>query len=146
MRLSSVDLLCAGAFHRCAVSTSAASEVRCTRQPLAGRQRCLGEIDLVGDRVSFAEIPAVDESLAVIAQRGLGEAGDLFGKREGNGKRGAVINNAVDESDGKRLICAYLPAGQNNLHRAAMAHDAGKPNTPEVAGRHAEAAIVHAEE
>ena len=108
-----------------AVSTFACGEPRGTLTRLAGADRRQPELGLVGQRVAGVERPLVDGGSAIAAQTRLWERCQLVRKIDRRGERGARSDDAVDEADAVRLVGTDASTGEDQVHRPAVAHQAG---------------------
>ena len=75
-----------------------------------------------------------------------GRAGQLAGQLDGHGQRPAGRGDPVDEPDPLGLGAVDAPAGEDQVHRPAVADQPGQAHRAEVDERHAEAPAVHAED
>jgi len=112
---------------------------------LAAGDRGQAVTDLVDARLGLGQVPLLDGRQPVVAQADLGEGGELVGEDEGPGERPAGLGDAVDEAHRPRLVGADAPSGEDQVHRPAVADEAGQPDRAEVDEGDAEAAAVHAE-
>src|SRR5690606_24800018 len=81
-------------------------------------------LPLAGERLRQVERPLPDGRDAVGAQAGLREPRQLGGERKRSIERLAVVAEPVGEANGKTFLRVHLAAGEDQVHRTAVADDA----------------------
>ena len=98
------------------------------------------------ERIVDVAAPAGIGAGAVGAHAGLREAGDLLRQRDGGGARFAGFHQAVGEAPLQRLLRIDGAAGEDHVHGAALADDAGQAKRAAIDQRHAPAPAIDAED
>ena len=111
------------------------------------RQRYLdAAAELTPDRLLEGHPPLLVGGEAVGAQAALREAGELVGHLDRGVARPPALHQTVREAHAERLLARDAPPGEDQVHRLAVADEAGEAHGTEVDQRHAPAPAEDAED
>src|SRR5439155_16269465 len=83
---------------------------------------------------------------AIGAEAALREAGELVGQLDRGVARPPALDQTVREAHAERLLARHAPPGEDQVHRLAVADEAGEAHGTEVDQRHAPAPAEDAED